>query len=914
MSVSRQLNVISQMRLDVPHIRLIESAVAGDFDTIVGRAIAGESGIVIRGFTIAGSVGAAANTLSLVTADGIAVNLNASESGSFLWVEPSRAAELLDGATNGVVQGAFVPGAVNYVGIDFVRELDDSTIDLVKFKDPVTEAESDRLVPLGKVMNYRIVISTTPFSTMTNVIPVAKVTVSSTGAATAITDARQMMYRLGAGGDVPDSQSSYSWPAGRTEGAFTGGDKSITSQKEWQDAVMTRLWELGGGTSWFNDTADRNVNMINLGSPFANGDYMTFDSGTGATTWQGFAFLFDGGEPGVFYNLVAAGSGVINDLECLYVDLDRTVNRTGGDELVAAIAAIDSVGTGTPPGSRWILAYRIGTQMFMRNWRYPIGTTFVPATDTSLGVVMLNAPAADPLLPQVVAIQATGVASIVADGTATIGSALTISFTGSNAGFFTKSGASITGGANSTAQAAGVGVFAFGGNNSGAGAGGAGINATGGSSVGGVGGAGVKGTGGTGVTGGNGVEGYAAGASKSGVVGDNSVAGGIGVKGTATGAFSVAVYGVHTTGAGIGVAGESDTGTGVAGTGTVGVKGFGAVGGGTGVEGRGVDTGSGVNGYNNAAAPAGVAAINGISLAAAGGIGVWGVSTGIYEAIKGEATGASGTGVTGQGGAGGAGGSFTGGAGNSTGLFAAASGTGNGVNGTNALGTGHGVRGSALSGNGVHGLSDTGHGVYGTSNSGRAFHGDVGDCGINPANKYEFTAAKTGYIFVPVSEMQKVSGNAVLTPSAAPLFISYYPITSANTARLIGNVRVPRGATLTNIDVHAYNGDSVGANYSCNTPAISSYDYDTNSTVMFKTALMVGGAAFTIQGSGTLPDRGFFFAGACAATPVNSGSTVIGNSGVVEIDWSIPLTIGTGNCHIAGLLITYTYDTVDFMI
>ncbi len=41
MSVLRKLNVLPQLRVDAPHLRMIESAVAGDFDTVVGKMMAG---------------------------------------------------------------------------------------------------------------------------------------------------------------------------------------------------------------------------------------------------------------------------------------------------------------------------------------------------------------------------------------------------------------------------------------------------------------------------------------------------------------------------------------------------------------------------------------------------------------------------------------------------------------------------------------------------------------------------------------------------------------------------------------------------------------------------------------------------------------------------------------------------------
>jgi hypothetical protein len=277
MSVLRNLNILSQMRLDVPHIRLLESGVAGDFDTVVGRMTSGGKPLVVKGFTIAGSVGALASTLQLAVADSSAMNLNASESGSFLWIPTDRANEVLDGAVNEKVTGSFVSGSTNYVGIDFVRQPDETTTDLVKFKDPSGGDDASRQVPLGQTLDYRIVISAVPFSAQLNLVPLAKIAVDSAGAVTSITDARRLMFRLGSGGDIPAPLSSFGWPQGRSEGAFSGGDKSLNNQKDWIDAVMSRIWEIGGGQNWYSPASDRNVVYTNYGTPASNGEYFTFN-------------------------------------------------------------------------------------------------------------------------------------------------------------------------------------------------------------------------------------------------------------------------------------------------------------------------------------------------------------------------------------------------------------------------------------------------------------------------------------------------------------------------------------------------------------------------------------------------------------------------------------------------------------
>ena len=165
MSVLRQANILGQQRLDVPHLRAIESSICADNDVLAGRVMGGGKALVIRGFTLTNiSAGTAASAIQLSTADGIIFNMNATEAGTFLWVPADRTAETLNSATNGRVDGSFTAGQVNYVGLDLVRAADDTTSDLVQFLDANSLLENPKNVPLARTLDYRIVITTTPFS------------------------------------------------------------------------------------------------------------------------------------------------------------------------------------------------------------------------------------------------------------------------------------------------------------------------------------------------------------------------------------------------------------------------------------------------------------------------------------------------------------------------------------------------------------------------------------------------------------------------------------------------------------------------------------------------------------------------------------------------------------------------------
>lgn len=406
MSVLRQFNFTSQMRVDVSHLRSIDSSVAGDFDAVVGRLSAGSRALVVRGFALT-NVGGAAIAAQMGTADGILVNLEASASGSFLWVPDDRAVETLNPATNARVVGAWTTSQTNYVGLDFARAADESTSDLVQFLDPTTDLETPRQIPLARTLDYTIVISTTPFAAQPNLVPVAKVVVDASGNITSTEDARPMMFRLGTGGDSPNRQNAFTWADGRAEtvalnaSGFIGGDKAIGDQKSWMDSMMTRMWELGGGEYWYSASADRNVQLVSSGTAFSNGDHFEW-TGTNLH-WQGLEILFSDSTGS--YNTVnnqlvdSAGLTDLADGQCIYVDLNRTSNAT----INAQKATISTLGPGTPPGSRHILAWRRGSTIFTKGWKYPVGSFLTPATNLANGIVMLDrADTASPATPKVI--------------------------------------------------------------------------------------------------------------------------------------------------------------------------------------------------------------------------------------------------------------------------------------------------------------------------------------------------------------------------------------------------------------------------------------------------------------------------------------------------------------------------------
>jgi len=849
MAILRNLNVLDQMRLDVPHFKLIESAVRGDFDVAIGQIAAGRQPFVVRGLTISGS--GRADALELVVADAIAVNYGATDSGSFLHIPATEPNQVLNGATNGKVDGAFVSGTTNYVGLDFVREADPDSADLVTFVDPITSVRTESQVETAEHLTYRIVIGTTPFSALPNLVPIAKIFVSGATALT-IEDARSMMFRLGTGGDFPSSETTYPWPQDRaTSTSFTGGDKAISSQKDWADAIMTRLWELGGGANWYTDTADRNVWSVNTEATFSNGDYWTFDSGTGNVEFKGVRFFFTGAGSGIYLNDVAGTTGspfVLPDGYCVYVDLDRTANTT----VPYGTAPIESVGTGTIPGARWVMAWRSGSNLYTRNWRFPVGVTYTPATNLALGVVKLHAVAGTPLFPVVPVFQ-TGNIIELTYGTSSLtspgfGFGLTpassvAAGTGGDAAFFT--------GVSSDAGSGGRGLVSEGGSGSGA------LNR---------GGTGVKGVGGVGYLGaGEGVGVHGSSSSHLGVWGESTsgtgVAGtsssGNGVAGTAAGVGN-GVYGAAS-GVGAGLRGVGTSGAGVNGSSTTGTGVIGSSGTGIGVSGLGGTDNTGVFGLGDGTGH-GVYGEGGSS-----GSGVWGVSTG--------------TGVGGK--------------------FEHTTGASHALAGTASGGTGHGVLGTA---------SGTGSGVAGSNSGAYGLESVAGNVGCDAPYRYRFTNTKTGVVIIPAVDWTKISGSAVLSTFDANLGLPYYSITPALTGQFLATVRVPRGANITGIELLVKNSSTL---VTTARPTLRLAQYTTSASALQVTDLTPPGTFSIATGTGNPVWTSI--GGAITAMSGPIGATGDLNSGVFVLDWN-PTSPASSTLYVGGWRVTYEYVTVDFMV
>lgn len=378
MGVQRRVNWISQQRVDVPDMRSLESAASNDFDQLIQSFVTGTSqGYILRGFelSMSGAVGGAASGLNLITDPGAVFHVTSSQSGTFYLVPSGQPAQQLNSATNTIVDGAFAPSAINYVGLEYERFIDDTTSSQVYVWNPTTNNEVTKNAPRAQILRYRIKITTSTFAA--NVLPIATITTDSGNNVISITDARWMLFRLGTGGTSPNPFFVYPWtaqPEGRVENPstsssnsinpFHGGDKMLMTMKDWMNSIMTSLQEIKGTVYWYSPGSAGSID--NLRTDLANtistgaGVIEHSDTTPGLINWDEDIFLDVVGSQ-LAYKLAANPSSLditLADNEVAYLNLVRDVEVTPNLVFTNGSAVVQSVGsiawTGPLQAGDWV--------------------------------------------------------------------------------------------------------------------------------------------------------------------------------------------------------------------------------------------------------------------------------------------------------------------------------------------------------------------------------------------------------------------------------------------------------------------------------------------------------------------------------------------------------------------------------
>lgn len=356
MAVLGRVLVSSAERLDLPDLLALDSYAAGDWKYFLKGLVGDSKPYILKGFDIIDPSNAIGTQSCSVRVAESVVFYPGSTSGSYF-----------HGLPEGNSQSTpLVPelrkNAVNYVYLTFSTY--NTSVDTRAFWDPDKDGgvggEFTQDVNTESVLKVDINVSTGSFPA--NTIPIAKITVGPV-VITAIEDARDLMFRLGNGGISPNPFNQYSWkslpssPYQRSEpptqmlaggtNPFQGADKNISTLKEWMDAIMSKLRELGGTTYWYEDTSSYSLisNFVDsVATAFKSKGQWLHDSSTpGLISWTEDLNIKIVNDPRTY--IIRQGNKTLADEQVMYVPMSRNLAINSTDESVSWINGQSYVNT-----------------------------------------------------------------------------------------------------------------------------------------------------------------------------------------------------------------------------------------------------------------------------------------------------------------------------------------------------------------------------------------------------------------------------------------------------------------------------------------------------------------------------------------------------------------------------------------
>lgn len=355
MAILGRLLVSSAERLDLPDFLSIDSYTQGDFKFLFKSFVGDTKPFILKGFDVIDP----GNTIGTQ-------NISIRVSNSVVYYPGSSVGPFFHGLEEGNVQAApLIPelrkNSTNYVYLTLTTT--EAAKDTRAFWDPDKEGgeggEFTQDVNTQTVLSVDVNVSVASFPE--NTIPVCKVVVGA-NFIDSIEDTRDMMFRLGSGGLNPNPLSRYDWSGEPTDAykraepntvmtsafdpnPFQGGDKNIESLKEWMDAVMTKLAELGGTTYWYEDTSVFNIISVFKDalatSIKSKGYWNSSDVAPGALTWSEDIVIQSATD--LSEVIVRAGSETLQNNEVLYLNRVREAAINSGGIAVEFFNSVDYI-------------------------------------------------------------------------------------------------------------------------------------------------------------------------------------------------------------------------------------------------------------------------------------------------------------------------------------------------------------------------------------------------------------------------------------------------------------------------------------------------------------------------------------------------------------------------------------------
>lgn len=338
MAVLGRLLVSSAQRLDLPDFLSIDSYTQGDFKYLMKSFVGDDTPYVLKGFDVI-------NPQNAIGTQNVSIRV----ANSVMYYPGSSAGPFFYGLEEGNLQSApLVPelrkNATNYVYL--ILSTADAAKDTRAFWDPDKNGgdggEFTQDVNTQTLLSVQVNVSVSSFPA--NTVPVCKVTVGANFIED-IEDARDMMFRLGSGGLVPNPLNRFAFRQDPTilyarkepntkmtsaldPNPFFGGDKNIHNLKEWMDVVMTKFAELGGTTYWYED-----VGAFNIVNTFkdalatslkSKGSWASSESVAGNLIWtEDITIQSTADKRDV---IIRAGNRTMADNQVMFVERIRDVN------------------------------------------------------------------------------------------------------------------------------------------------------------------------------------------------------------------------------------------------------------------------------------------------------------------------------------------------------------------------------------------------------------------------------------------------------------------------------------------------------------------------------------------------------------------------------------------------------------
>jgi hypothetical protein len=355
MAVLGRLLVSSAERLDLPDFLSVDSYTQGDFKYLMKSFVGNDKPFILKGFDVIQPENAiGTQNVSIRVAD------------SVMYYPGSLAGPFFYGLEEGNIQAApLVPelrkNSTNYVYL--VLSTKDAAKDTRAFWDPDKNGgeggEFTQDVNTQTLLSAEVNVSVSSFPD--NTVPVCKIVVGP-NFIESIEDARDMMFRLGSGGLVPNPLNRYNFREEPTSAyarkepntvmtsaldpnPFFGGDKNIQNLKEWMDVVMTKFAELGGTTYWYED-----VGAFNIVNTFkdalatsikSKGSWASSDSIAGNLIWTEDVTIQSTSDKRDV--IIRAGNKTIGDNQVMFIERVREVNINTGSLPVSWFNSVNHV-------------------------------------------------------------------------------------------------------------------------------------------------------------------------------------------------------------------------------------------------------------------------------------------------------------------------------------------------------------------------------------------------------------------------------------------------------------------------------------------------------------------------------------------------------------------------------------------